>query len=144
MVFVLAWGGGDMIMENLTLLKIKLSVLWIIMGVAGYRCTAYFESGVIESIKAGEWAAFQTPAGMLFVTLQWLIPFFMAFLVLTLKDKTNRWTNIILGIVWTVLNIIHLAIHFAIPAITTVHSILIVGSTVVFAVLIVWYAWKWK
>ena len=133
-----------MIMENLTLLKIKLSVLWIINAVAGYRCTAYFESGVIESIKAGEWAAFQTPAGMLFVTLQWLIPFFMAFLVLTLKDKTNRWTNIILGIVFTVLNIIHLGLHFAIPAILTVHQILIVGSTVVFTALITWYAWKWK
>ena len=133
-----------MIMENSTLLKIKLSVLWIINAVAGYRCTAYFESGVIESIQAGEWAAFQTPAGMLFVTSQWLIPFFMAFLVLTLKDKTNRWTNIIFGIVFTVLNIVHLILHFTIPAIFTVHQILIVGSTVVFTVLIVWYAWKWK
>ena len=131
-------------MENLTLLKIKLSVLWIINAVAGYRCTAYFESGVIESIKAGEWAAFQSPAGMLFVTLQWLIPFFMAFLVLTLKDKTNRWTNIILGIVWTVLNIFHVYLHLGTLMAPTVHQLLIVGSTVVFAVLIVWYAWKWK
>ena len=133
-----------MIMENLTLLKIRLSVLWIIMGVAGYRCTAYFESGVLESIKAGEWAAFQTPEMMLFVTSQWLIPFFMAFLSLTLKDKTNRWTNIILGIVWTVLNIFHVYLHLGIFMAPTVHQLLIVGSTVVFAVLIVWYAWKWK
>jgi len=131
-------------MENLTLLKIKLSVLWIITGVAGYRCTAYYESGVIESIKAGEWAAFQTPEMMLFTTLMWLIPLFMAFLVLTLKDSINRWTNIILGIVWTGSTIFHLSMHFTIPAISTVHQILIVGSTVVVAVLIVWYAWKWK
>jgi hypothetical protein len=133
-----------MIMENLTLLKLKLSVLWIIMGVAGYRCTAYFESGVIESIKAGEWAAFQTPEMMLFTTLMWLIPLFMAFLSLTLKDSINRWTNIILGIVWTGSTIFHLSMHFTIPAICTVHQVLIVGSTVVVAALIAWYAWKWK
>jgi multidrug transporter EmrE-like cation transporter len=67
----------------------------------------------------------------------------MAFLVLTLKDKTNRWTNIILGIVFTVLNIVHLIMHFTLVPLT-VHQVLIVGSTVVFTALIAWYAWKWK
>ena len=132
-------------MENLTLLKLKLSVLWIIQGVAMYRCTAYFESGVIEKITAGEWAVIQTPEALLIITLEWLIPLFMAFLVLTLKDSINRWTNIILGIVFTVLNIYHVILHFTEkcgePA---VHQLLIVGSTVVVTALIAWYAWKWK
>ena len=132
-------------MENLTLLKIKLSVLWVIMGVTLYRCTAYFESGVIEDILAGEslWATMATPESLLLITIWWLIPMFMAFLSLVLKDSVNRWTNIILGLVLTLLNIYHLAIHFT-EMTPTVHQVLIVGSTVLFSALIVWYAWKWK
>jgi hypothetical protein len=133
-----------MIMENLTLLKLKLSVLWIIMGVAFYRCTSFLDPGEIERIIAGEYATlFQTPEMLLIITLQWLIPLLMAYLSLTLKDKTNRWTNIILGIVFTGLNIVHLIIHFTLLA-PTVHQVLIVGSTVVVTALITWYAWKWK
>jgi hypothetical protein len=132
-------------MEKLTLLKIKLSVLWIIMGVSLYRCTAYFESGVIEDILAGEsiWATMATPESLILLTIWWMIPMFMAFLSLVLKDSVNRWTNIILGIVLTLLNIYHLVFHFTAMA-PTVHQVLIVGSTVLFSTLIVWYAWKWK
>src|SRR4030066_163778 len=142
MVFVLAWGGGDMIMENLTLLKIRLSVLWIIMGVATYRCSFYYANSVEKLVVDN--AAIDTPEGWLIVALWWLIPFFMAFLSVTLKDSINRWTNIILGIVFTVFNSIHVYLHLVIFMAPTVHQLLIVGSTVVFAVLIVWYAWKWK
>ena len=132
-------------MEKLTLLKIRLSVLWIIMGVTLYRCTAYFESGVIEGILAGEtfWTTLAAQETLLFVTIWWLIPMFMAFLTLILKDSINRWTNIILGIVLTLLNIYHLVIHFT-DMVPTVHQILIVVSTIVFSVLIIWYAWKWE
>ena len=132
-----------MTVENLTLLKIRLSVLWVIMGVAMYRCTSFFDPGVIEDITAGKMADIQTPEMMLVITLWWLIPLFMAFLVLTLKDSINRWTNIIMGIVFTVLNIVHLIMHFT-EFEPTVHQVLIVGSTVVVTALIAWYAWKWK
>jgi len=129
-------------MENLTLLKIRLSVLWIIMGVATYRCSFYYANSVEKLVVDN--AAIDTPEGWLIVALWWLIPLFMAFLSLTLKDSINRWTNIILGIVFTVLNIFHVYLHLGIFMTPTVHQLLIVGSTVVFAVLIVWYAWKWK
>ena len=129
-------------MENLTLLKIRLSVLWIIMGVAMYRCTAFFDTGGVEGY-IGELADIQTPEMLLILALWWLIPFFMAFLSVTLKDSINRWTNITVGIVFTILNIYHLALHFTWMA-PTVHQVLIAGSTVVFTALIAWYAWKWK
>ena len=131
-----------MTVENLTLLKIRLSVLWIIMGVATYRCSFYYANSVEKLVVDN--AAIDTPEGWLIVALWWLIPFFMAFLSVTLKDSINRWTNIILGIVFTVLNIFHVYLHLGIFMAPTVHQLLIVGSTVVFAVLIVWYAWKWK
>jgi len=106
-------------MENSTLLKIKLSVLWIIMGVTLYRCTAYFDTGGVER-HIGDGADMQTPEMLLILAVSWLIPMFMAFLSLTLKDSANRWSNIILGIVWTVFNIYHLSLHFTWMA-PTVH-----------------------
>src|SRR4030065_2704358 len=120
-------------MENLTLLKITLSVLWIIMGVATYRCSFYYANSVEKLVVDN--AAIDTPEGWLIVALWWLIPFFMAFLSLTLKDSINRWTNIIMGIVFTVLNILHLIMHFT-EFEPTVHQVLIVGSTVVVTALI--------
>jgi len=98
------------------------------------------DPGVIEQIMAGEMAQFQTPGMQLLVALSTLIPLTMAFLSVTLRDVANRWANIILGIVFTVLNIYHLTIHFAEPS---AHSFLIVGSTIVATALIAWYAWKW-
>jgi hypothetical protein len=130
-------------MEKLTLLKIQLSVLWIIDAVAMYRCTSFVDPGAIEDTLAGEWASMQTPESLLIITLMWLVPLFMAFITLTLKDSINRWTNIILGIVFTILNIYHLYLHFTFMA-PTVHQVLIVGSTVVVTALITWLAWKWK
>ena len=80
-------------------------------------------------------------AGMwVFLALFWWIPLAMAFLSLTLKDSANRWTNFVLGIIFTILNIFHLTEHLAQPS---VHQLLIVCSTIVITALIAWYAWKW-
>ena len=127
-------------MENL-LLKIRLSILWIFIAVAGYRCTAFWDSGVIDQIIAGEWVEMSSEGMLLFMAFFWLIPFLMAFLTVTFKqEKINRWTNTILGVVFVGLNLFHLAEHAMIP---TAHQLIIVGATVVASLLIVWYAWKW-
>jgi predicted membrane channel-forming protein YqfA (hemolysin III family) len=84
----------------------------------------------------------QMGSGMLTVmSLMWIGPLIMAVLSLTLKDSANRWTNIVLGIVFTLFNIWHLVEH-----VTTgpmVHQLLIISSTVVFTGLIAWSAWRW-
>jgi hypothetical protein len=69
-----------------------------------------------------------------------LVPLVMAFLTLTLKDKANRWTNIIVGIVFVGLG----ALNFADPAMHTAHGILMSIALFIAPVLIVWYAYKWK
>jgi len=118
-------------MEKLTL-KIKISVLWIFMAVA---MSAH---GVLSFMEPGEMAV---GSGMLFfMSLFWWVPLVMAFLSITLKDVANRWANMILGIVFTALNLFHLIEHFAEPS---VHQILIIGSTVTVTALIFWYALKW-
>jgi len=118
--------------------KIRISVLWIFMAVAmsAHSVLAFMEPGAMEQI--GE---MQISAGVfLFMALFWWVPLVMAVLSVTLKDLANRWTNIILGIVFTALNIFHLIEHLADPS---AHQILIIGSTVVVTALIFWHALKW-
>jgi hypothetical protein len=125
-------------MERLTW-KIRISVLWLFMAVAmsAHSILAFMDPAAMEEL--GE---MQMSAGMfVFMALFWLIPLIMAFLSLTLKDSANRWANIVLGIVFTLLNIWHLVEHLTTAL--AVHQILIIASTVVVTALIAWYAWKW-
>ena len=118
--------------------KIRISVLWIFMAVAMSAHSVLFfrEPGAI-----GEIGEMQMGDGMLlFMAIFWWVPLVMAVLSLTLKDSANRWANIVLGIVFTVLNIVHLTEHLAQPS---AHQLLIIGSTVVVTGLIVWFAFRW-
>ena len=127
-------------MENIDI-KLRLSILWIFIAVAGYRCTGFWDEGILEDILAGEWAEQTTEGMLLFMAFFWLIPFLMAFLTVTLKQENiNKWANAIVGIVFVGLNLFHFAEHAMIP---TAHQLIIVGATVIAALLIVWYAYKW-
>ena len=118
--------------------KTRIAVLWIFMAVAmASQSILYFmEPGAVAEVEG-----MQLSAGMLlFMALFWWVPMVMAVLSLTLKDSANRWVNFVLGIVFTILNIVHLTEHFAPPS---AHQILIIGSTVVVTGLIAWFAWRW-
>ncbi len=124
-------------MERLTW-KIRISVLWLFMAVAmsAHSVLFFMERDGVEQM----WEE-QMGGGMLvFMALFWLVPLIMAALSLILKDSANRWANIVLGIIFTLLNIGHLVEHLTPPV---VHQILILASTVVVTALIAWYAWKW-
>jgi len=126
--------------------KIKIAVLWLIYNVAGLVALTlmFMEPGVVtELAEEGTVAGTKLGPEMLLagaVTL--LVPLVMAFLSLTLKDKMNRWTNIIVGIVYIGLGIGDFAeVSTAeFPA----YAILMIVSQFVVAALIVWYAWKSK
>ena len=125
-------------MESLTW-KIRISVLWIFMAVAmsAHSVLYLMGPGAIEEIEG-----MHLSAGMFFfMAIFWWVPLVMAVLSLTLKDPANRWSNFVLGIVFTVLNIVHLITeHLAQPS---AHQLLIIGSTVVVTGLIAWFAWRW-
>jgi hypothetical protein len=129
-------------MENLAL-KTKISVLWLFEEVAflAYMMLTTLEPGVIEQIMAGEIEGMKIgPEILLLLAILLLVPLVMAFLSLTLKDSTNRWANIILGIVFAGLELLNLVELLANPS---AHRILMTLSKVVVAALIVWYAYKW-
>ena len=126
--------------------KIKISVLWLIIDVA------YLADLILGFITPGTLQQFLTtgeiggmamgPELLLVLAIALLVPLAMAFLSLTLKDSTNRWINIIAGIVYVVLWIIALIGPLAQHPVA--YSILITFSKLVASAVIVWYAWKSK
>lgn len=135
-------------METLAL-KTRIALLWVLMVAAdlAHSILVVWEPGGqtkmisrLEAMGAG---------GMLFEATFSLIPLWMAFVTMTIRDPWNRWSNLVLGIAFTLLNIFHFFLC-GVPLIQggpvsepAAHHILLVGSTVVATALIAWYAWKW-
>jgi len=120
--------------------KTRIAVLWVFMAVAmsAHCLFGFMGPGAMEKMAA-EMAA-MGPGMMVFLVLFWLVPLWLAFVSMTVKDSCNRWVNLILGIIFTILNVGHFIEHLAPPSPA---QILIIGSTVVVTALIAWYAWKW-
>ena len=120
--------------------KTRIALLWVFMvlAMAAHNALFLWQPNGLE-ILAEESASIG--AGMLvFMSLFWLIPLWMSFVSMTVKGPANRWVNFVLGIIFTILNIVHLVEHLASPAFA---QILILGSAIVVTALIAWYAWKW-
>ena len=121
-------------------IKIKLSALWVsIMFIYLYvDVFGFYKPGVIEDAIAGKVWTFQiTQVWLLGVIILMTIPSLMVFLSLVLPVKANRWTNIIVGILYIVVTLG--------MTIGESYAFYIFGSIVeaVLLLLIVVYAWKW-
>jgi len=131
------------ILENVKInIKIKLSALWVAVMFL-YIYVDYFAlyiPGLIEQLIAGE-VAFTgiqiNQLSLLGFMILMTIPILMVFLSLILKPKVNRWTNIIVGILYIVVAVGGM--------IGESWAFYLFGSIVevVLLSLIVWYAWKW-
>jgi len=125
--------------------KIKVSVLWLIFDVAALAggMLGIFEPDLLQQfLTTGEIEGMEVGLELLLIlAIALLVPLIMAFLSLTLKDSTNRWTNIIVGIVYTGLGLTDLPTYLAKPS---AYAILMWLAGLVATALIVWYAWKSK
>ncbi len=110
------------------------------VAMSAHSVLYFMEEGIIQDIMSGDiWVGMDPTQMSLMMSLFWLIPLWMAFLSVTLKGSANRWTNIVLGIVFTILNIWHITE----PCCTMIHQKLVVVSTIIATTLITWYAYKW-
>ena len=124
--------------------KIKVSVLWLfyVVALVAYMTLSGFEPGALEQVMAGEIGGIKiTPELMLLFAIVFLAPLVMAFLSLTLKDSINRWANIIVGIIFVILQLV--AMIDAV-ALLSAWMILMEVAKLLAPALIVWYAWKSK
>ena len=126
-------------------LKIKLAVFWLFIAVTMSANTVLYliVPGVIDEIRAGEIVGMQAGAELILgmAIVYFWVPLVLAVLSLNLKDKANRWANIILGAFYAVFILFELTMNVT----TVVYPYAILMDVSVFAVaaLIVWFAWKW-
>jgi hypothetical protein len=134
--------------EDLEDWKIKISVLWIIFGILGVWMpfSELYLPGYVEEIISGfKEGILITPEMLLGLAIIAIIPLVMAFLSLTLKDKANRWANIIVGTVFAVAALVVDPIEYVTKQSAYSAYVILTGIVMaVFAALIVWYAWKSK
>ena len=127
--------------------KIKISVLWIVIGILGVWVPfseLYLPGNMEEVISGYIEGNLITPVLLLGFAVLTIIPLIMAVLSLTLKVKVNRWTNIIIGIIITVAGLANPIMFVTEKSSYSAYMILIGIVMIVFATLIVWYAWKSK
>ncbi|NHJ14768.1 MAG: hypothetical protein EAX95_13895 [Candidatus Thorarchaeota archaeon] len=120
--------------------KKTLSLLWVARMLTGLQgdVIRIMDPETLENIIAGTTAVPMTQEILAAMGAMMLIPIFMVFLSLELPYKTNRWANIIVAVVFIMID----GIGFVIPR-PAYENIMGIGY-VVFCVLIVFYAWKWK
>ena len=120
--------------------KVKLSALWIAMMLLYIYADilSLFRPSQLEEIMEGRMGPFPvTQESLLTASLLMIIPAVMVFLSLTLKPAVNRWTNISLGVLYTLVNISNLigeswAYYISFGIVEILITSLIVSS-----------AWKW-
>ena len=120
--------------------KMKLSALWITMMLLYIYADilSLFRPGQVEGIMEGRMGPFPvTQVSLLTASILMIIPAVMVFLSITLKPAVNRWTNISLGILYTLVNISNLigeswAYYISFGIVEILITLLIVRS-----------AWKW-
>lgn len=117
--------------------RIKLSALWVslmltyLLGDVLRIFSGDFESGAMGTLQVSQ--GIYLGMAVLFV-----IPILMIFLSLTLKHPVNRWANIIVPILFFVINLIGL------PTYPSLYDQFLIVVGLVFNVMTVWYAWKWR
>jgi len=120
--------------------KMKLSALWVSMMLLYIYADilSLFRPGQVEEMMKGQMGPFPATQGsLLTASILMMIPAVMVFLSLILNPKASRWTNIILGALYTLVNISNLIGE------TWVYYISFSVVEIVSTLLIVWYAWKW-
>jgi hypothetical protein len=131
---------------------IKISVLWIFLAVANaahYAMYVCFEPGAIQNLACMHTSEERTKNARLAIGeafTSWLIPLTMAFLSVTLGDLPNSILNMVLGGLFTLYGIFHIAkcplVHISKKP--SVNQLLICISTIVVTALIFCYAWSWQ
>ena len=91
--------------------KLKLAALWAALMLLYIYADHFslFRPGQLEEMISGRIGPFPvTQASLLVFSILMMIPAVMVFLTLALKPTVSRWANIILGVLYTAVNISNL------------------------------------
>ena len=119
--------------------KIILAVLWIATMFA-------YDRGDLQRLYAGDYKPGDdiTEGKIMSMETMWLIsaitmtiPAVMAIVSVTLNNPVNRWANIIVAILFILYS------SMGVWSYPSAYDKLLIIVSIVYNVLIVWYAWKW-
>jgi ABC-type multidrug transport system permease subunit len=79
---------------------------------------------------------------LLVMSLLFVGSIFMSVLTLTLKPHVNRWANRIVGLFYALITLAFEVLHLFVWR-STGYEIVWATAQCVFALLVVWYAWRW-
>ena len=124
--------------------RIILAVLWVAGMLSSLNGDTYRLNDpiVLKSTLENTGSVVTTPELLLVASLIFVGSIFMSVLTLTLKSPVSRWANRIMGIFYAIIPLAFLVLHLAVwrsPGYEIVWS----TAQLVFALLVVWYAWKW-
>ena len=122
--------------------RIILSALWVARMLSSLQgdSTRFHDPVALKELVAGTTEITVTNEMLLVLSIIMAVPIFMSFLSLTLKDKANRWANLSVGIFFVVWELVFLIFVYSQDA---AYEIFWGIAYLVFAALVVWYAWKW-
>jgi hypothetical protein len=120
--------------------KVKLSGLWVALTIFYIYADiiSLYKPGQIEDMTSGLMGPFPaTQLSLLMASVLMAIPAAMIFLSLVLNPKVNRWTNIFVGALHTVIGIANVI------GVTWIYYIFYGGLEIIFTLIIIYYAWTW-
>lgn len=119
--------------------RLKLSALWASV----MFCYIYgdffglFKPGKLAAMLAGQTPVGPTTQGVLLAfAVVMAVPSLMVFLSLVLPPNTARWTNVILGVIYSVIMVLAMQGAWG-------FYLLLGGLEVALTLAIAWYAWSW-
>ena len=121
-------------------IRIKLSALWVALMLLYIYCDilSLFRPGQLSEMMAGRMGPFPVTQGSLLISsILMMIPAGMVVLSLTLRPQVARWANILLGLLYVVVNISNLIGE------TWIYYLSFAVLEIAVTLLIVWNAWKW-
>ncbi|MCE7980421.1 MAG: hypothetical protein DYG89_04460 [Caldilinea sp. CFX5] len=115
--------------------RITLALLWVAGMLSSLNGDTYRLSASTGPLGA-------SPDLLLIMSLLFVGSIFMSVLTLTLKPRVNRWANRIVGIFYALITLVFEGLHLFVWR-STGYEIVWATAQCVFALLVVWYAWRW-
>jgi len=121
--------------RNLLDVRIILAVLWVAGMLSSLNGDTYRLSASTGPIGAN-------PELLSVMAIIFVGHVFMSVLTLTLKSPVSRWANRIIGIFYAIITLAFWVLHLVVWR-SAGYEIVWATAQLVFALLVVWYAWKW-
>jgi len=128
---------------NMLDVRITIAVLWIAGMLSSLNGDTYrlHDPVMLRASLANAAPIAVTPELLLVMSLTFVVPILMSVLSLILGYSVSRWANRILGILYAIITLAFWVLGFVLHS--NGYAIVWSTSQLVFALLVVWYAWKW-